>query len=162
MQHIWAPWRVKYLEGEKESGCIFCVKPKRGDDEKNYIIYRGKKCFAMLNLYPYNNGHLMVSPYRHVGHIEELTDEELLELMQIVRKSAEVLTEMLKPDGFNMGINAGESAGAGFGDHIHMHVVPRWEQDTNFMPVIADTRVLSESLDDNYKRMVETWNSPKG
>ncbi len=162
MQHICAPWRIKYLEGEKESGCIFCTKPNQGEDEKNYIIHRGAKCFAMLNLYPYNNGHLMVSPYRHTGRMEELTDEEMLEMMQIVRRSVRVLNDLLKPDGFNMGINAGEAAGAGFGDHIHMHVVPRWVQDTNFMPVIADTRVLSESLDSNYIRMVERWNSQKG
>ena len=162
MQHIWAPWRVKYLESEKEGGCIFCVKPQAGDDEKNYVVHRGTKCFAILNIYPYSNGHLMVSPYRHVGRIEELTDEELLEMMQIVRKSAVILKELLGPDGFNMGINAGEAAGAGFGDHIHMHVVPRWAQDTNFMPVIADTRVISESLDSNYKRLVEKWNLQKG
>lgn len=159
MEHIWAPWRGRYIEGRKEAGCIFCVKPRLKKDAENYIVRRGSVCFAMLNLYPYNNGHLLLAPYRHVGRLDKLDDAEMLELMQMVRDATIALTHVYKPEGFNIGVNAGEVAGAGFGDHIHVHVVPRWAQDTNFMPVIADTRVISEALEQTYERLLIAWTS---
>ncbi|MFZ3063586.1 MAG: HIT domain-containing protein [Actinomycetota bacterium] len=158
MKQLWAPWRVKYIMGEKPKGCIFCHKPKEKKDKENYIVYRGESCCVMMNLYPYNSGHLMISPYKHVPDLEGLSDEELLELMEVLRRSMRVLRSALKPEGFNIGMNVGEVAGAGFGDHVHIHVVPRWAQDTNFMPVISDTKVISEALDATYERLVgEEW-----
>lgn len=158
MKHLWAPWRIRYIEGEKPAGCIFCIESQPNKDKENYVVHRGKTAFVMMNLYPYNNGHLMISPYRHVADLEGLNDEELTELMQLLRKSLVVLKKAYKPEGFNAGINLGEVAGAGVSDHVHIHVVPRWGQDTNFMPVIGDTKVISEALDKIYQRLVkEKW-----
>ena len=132
------------MKSDKGGGCIFC---ERGD----YVVANGERCFVMLNAYPYNNGHLMVSPVDHVGSVEDLDDDALLELMRLTRRSISVLREAYSPEGYNLGVNQGKIAGAGFDDHIHLHVVPRWGADTNFMPVIGDTRVLPQSLDDSYR-----------
>ncbi len=161
MKQLWAPWRVKYIMGEKREGCIFCHKPKEKKDKENYIVYRGKTCCVMMNLYPYNSGHLMISPYKHVPDFESLSAEELLELMEVLRRSMRVLKSALRPEGFNVGMNVGEVAGAGFGDHVHIHVVPRWAQDTNFMPVISDTKVISEALDATYKKLKKVFPPPE-
>ena len=150
-ERLWAPWRLEYIKGPKGGECIFCVGPDSGDDRAKYVVRRGEHCFAILNKYPYNNGHLMVSPYRHVWSIEELDEPDLLELMTLTQGSLRVLTEVYGPEGFNMGINQGKVAGAGMEHHVHLHVVPRWGADTNFMPVIGDTRVLPQSLDDSYR-----------
>lgn len=162
MDRLWAPWRIKYIETGNVDGCIFCVKP--GQDEKNdaenYIIHRGRHAFVLLNLYPYIGGHAMVAPYKHTGSLEDLSDEELLEMFSLVRKMTGTLKKVFKPDGFNVGMNIGEAAGAGFGDHVHVHVVPRWAQDTNFMPVLTDTRVISEAMEETYERLVASWKSP--
>lgn len=161
MDNLWAPWRVEYIENDKDDGCIFCIKPNKGTDEDNYIIHRGKTCFVMLNLYPYNNGHIMISPYQHQGSLDDLDDNEMLELIKTLRKSMKALTIAMKPHGFNVGINTGKASGAGFGDHLHIHVVPRWSEDTNFMPVVSNTRVVPESLESTRERLVEAWKSLK-
>jgi ATP adenylyltransferase len=149
-QRLWAPWRLDYIKGPKPEECIFCAKPAEGDDARAYIVARGELTFVMLNAFPYNNGHLMVSPYEHVPSIEELDDPTLLELMRLTQRSLQALREAYSPEGFNIGINQGKVAGAGMEEHVHLHVVPRWGADTNFMPVLGSTRVLPQSLDDSY------------
>ena len=153
MKHIWAPWRMEYIEMEKPEGCILCEKPGEDNDAENYILYRGNKNFVILNTYPYNPGHLMIAPYRHIASLEELTDEERHEHFDIVSRSIKVLRQELSPEGFNLGINIGRAAGAGIVDHIHTHIVPRWQGDTNFMTVISDVRVVPEALAKTYQKL---------
>jgi ATP adenylyltransferase len=153
MEQIWAPWRMEYILLEKPKECILCTKPKEDNDESNYILYRGGHNFVMLNSWPYNPGHLMIAPYRHISGLEQYTDEELWEHFDIVRRSTSALKKLLNPHGFNIGINIGKTAGAGIEDHLHTHVVPRWEGDTNFMPVIYNTRVLPEALASAYNKL---------
>ena len=153
MEHIWAPWRIQYIQMEKPEGCILCEKPKENKDVPNYILYRGDKNFVILNSYPYNPGHLMVAPYRHVASLEELTEEERQEHFEIVSRSIKVLRQVFKPGGFNIGINLGKAAGAGIEDHFHTHIVPRWQGDTNFMPVLSEVKVLPEALADTYQKL---------
>lgn len=155
MEHLWAPWRMAYIDpsGAKEQGCIFCVKPQEDRDEENLILYRGERCFVLMNLFPYNNGHLMIAPYAHVPDIERLDAETLTEIMLTAQKSLAALRAALRPDGFNMGINQGTVAGAGIADHVHFHVVPRWNGDTNFMPVLADTKVMPDYLRNTYRQL---------
>lgn len=156
MDRLWAPWRMAYIkEAKAEPGCIFCRAVSETEDSKRYVVYRGEKAFIIMNLYPYNNGHVMVTPFRHVGSIEQMEDEELLEVMKLVRLSVKVISKVMKPDGFNIGVNIGRFAGAGIEDHVHFHVVPRWKGDTNFMTVVSDTRVLPETLEQTYRRLVE-------
>ena len=156
-QRLWAPWRLDYIKGPKPDECIFCAGHSSGDDEASYIVHRDERCFAMLNAYPYNNGHLMVSPYRHVPSIEELQEEELLELMTLSRRCLAALRAVYGPEGYNLGINQGKVAGAGVEDHVHQHIVPRWGADTNFMPVIGSTRVLPQSLADSWRSLKEAF-----
>jgi ATP adenylyltransferase len=156
-QRLWAPWRLEYIKGPKADECIFCTKPEAGDDRGSYIVRRGEHCFVMLNAFPYNNGHLMVAPYRHVPSIEELEGDALLELMTLAQQGLGALRAAYAPEGFNLGINQGKVAGAGVEHHVHLHVVPRWGADTNFMPVIGDTRVLPQSLDDSYDDVAGAW-----
>ena len=153
MENIWAPWRIEYIEMEKPQGCIFCDKPQEARDEENYILYRGEKNFVILNVYPYNPGHLLVAPYRHIANFEELSDEELLEHFQIVRRSVAILKEVFSPGGLNIGVNLGRVAGSGIDDHIHSHIVPRWGGDTNFMPALADTKVIPQALSETYDKL---------
>jgi ATP adenylyltransferase len=136
-------------------GCIFCTQPAAHRDEEYHILYRGERCFMMLNLYPYSSGHLMVAPYEHIGKLEELDAATLAELMAQAQLALKALRLALRPDGFNMGINEGKVAGAGFAEHLHFHIVPRWAGDTNFMPVIADIKVMPEHLDIVYQRVKE-------
>ena len=150
MQHLWAPWRGDYITGPKSGECIFCTKPAAGDDTRSLILWRGEHCYVMLNAYPYNNGHLMVSPYPHISSIEDFSESAVAELMSLTRRGVAALRAVSDPGGFNIGANQGSEAGAGFGEHFHMHVVPRWAGDTNFMPVIASARVLPETLDHSY------------
>ena len=156
-QRLWAPWRLDFIRGPKSDECVFCAMPALGDDERALVVHRGASCFVILNAYPYNNGHLMVAPFRHVPSIEELDDRELLELMTLARQGIGVLREVHGPEGFNIGVNQGKVAGAGIADHIHLHVVPRWGGDTNFMPVIADVRVLPQSLADSWRELSERF-----
>ena len=153
MEQIWAPWRIKYIQMAQIEGCILCDKPKENNDALNYILYRGDKNFVIMNSYPYNPGHLMIAPYRHIANLEELTDEELHEHFDIVSRSIKLLKQVFKPDGFNLGINMGKVAGAGINDHIHTHIVPRWQGDTNFMPVLSDVRVLPQALAETYQKL---------
>ena len=146
MDKLWAPWRSKYIYLRKRSGCIFCLAKKAKNLKKLYILERSAHSFSMLNLYPYNNGHVMVAPYRHVKSLELLSDEELLDMIKLINKAKVVIDKRLKPHGFNLGINLGRSAGAGIADHLHVHVVPRWDGDTSFMTVSGETRVLPEEL----------------
>jgi len=153
---LWAPWRMKYIEGidtEDAGRCIFCEKPEENNDKKNYIIYRGKKCFVILNIFPYNNGHLLVVPYKHTSEISDIDLETMLEVMETVTIAVEAIKKTMRPDGFNIGMNLGRSAGAGVAEHLHIHIVPRWNGDTNYMPVIGGTKVISESLEDTYKKL---------
>jgi len=150
MRKIWAPWRVEYIRSEKSKECIFCQKPAENKDVQNYILYRGKTSFVMLNNYPYNPGHLMVAPFRHLATLDDLTDEELFEHFDLVRRSARAIKDAYKPEGFNMGMNLGRVAGAGVEGHVHTHIVPRWNGDTNFMPVLSETKVLPEALASTY------------
>ena len=148
---------MEYILSEKGKGCIFCEKIADNDDQANYILQRGKKCYVMLNLYPYNNGHLMVVPYQHVPSLEQLEEDTLTEMMLMVNRGLEVLRRAMNPDGFNVGINIGKAAGAGIEEHVHIHVVPRWKADTNFMPVFSNTRVIPELVDDTYRKLKDAW-----
>jgi len=158
-KRLWAPWRLEYIKGPKDGECIFCVGPESGDDRAKYVVRRGEHCFTMLNAYPYNNGHLMVSPYRHVASIEELEGPELVELMTLTQESLGALRRAYAPEGFNLGVNQGKIAGAGVEHHVHLHVVPRWGADTNFMPVVGDTRVLPQSLENSFDDLSKAFES---
>jgi ATP adenylyltransferase len=151
MKHIWAPWRIEYILSEKPEGCILCDKPGEDKDEQNYILYRGQKNFVILNSYPYNPGHLLVVPYRHIGSLEDMTAEERTEHFEIVSRGLAVLREAFNPGGFNIGANIGKAAGAGIDDHYHSHIVPRWYGETNYMTVLADVRVVPQAMADTYK-----------
>lgn len=156
MERLWTPWRMEYIKAagaEDQPECIFCDLPSRDEDEKNLILTRSGKAFVILNAFPYNAGHLMVAPFRHVGEIEEVTDEELLDVDHLIQRSIVALNEEYAPHGFNLGINLGRVAGAGIPDHVHWHVVPRWNGDTNFMPVVGQTKVLPELLEESYTRL---------
>ena len=155
MEQLWAPWRMAYIQQEAAAGCILCDKPAEDDDEQNYILYRGEHNFIIMNRYPYNGGHLMIVPYRHLASLEELADKERDEHFGLVSRSTTVLRQVFQPGGFNVGINIGRIAGAGIDGHMHSHVVPRWSGDTNFMPVIGDTKVVNEALAETYARLKE-------
>ena len=159
MERLWAPWRMEYIKSGTgdDQGCIFCELPAKGDDEAAYILARTDESFAILNAYPYNPGHLMVAPFRHVGEIEDLTDEELLDGQQLIRRAIGALREAMEPNGFNLGMNLGRVAGAGVLGHLHWHVVPRWDGDTNFMPVVGETKVLPELLDDSRRKLADAF-----
>jgi ATP adenylyltransferase len=147
MERIWAPWRIDYVVGkEKEAGCIFCSKPAADQDDDNLIVHRSQGAFTMMNKFPYNNGHVLVSPYRHVGDICDLGIEANSLLIQELCRAVKVLRNVMSPEGFNIGINLGVCAGAGIAEHLHFHVVPRWNGDTNIMPVLADVSVIPEHL----------------
>lgn len=146
---------MEYIQSAREEseGCIFCEQPARGDDEAAYILARSERAFVMLNAYPYNPGHLMVAPLRHVGEYEELDEAEVAETSALLQRSLTVLKDASSPDGFNVGMNLGRVAGAGFAEHLHWHVVPRWNGDTNFMPVLGETKVLPELLSETYVKL---------
>ncbi|MDP2921680.1 MAG: HIT domain-containing protein [Candidatus Omnitrophota bacterium] len=149
MDRLWAPWRSKFLKIKKIKGCIFCVDKKTGG--RNFILRKSRYSFAMLNIYPYNNGHIMVAPLRHVRDLKGLNDKELADIIILTRDMQGLLEKKLKPHGFNIGINTGRVAGAGYEDHLHIHIVPRWNGDTNFMPVTADTKIVPQALKELYK-----------
>jgi len=153
MKQLWSPWRIEYIRGPKPDGCVFCDLVEEGQDTENLILLRAKRCYVMMNRYPYNNGHLMVIPYEHVDRPTLLEPMVLYEMMQLVNICVEVLQEAMNPDGFNIGMNLGASAGAGIKDHVHMHIVPRWTGDTNFMAVVSDTHVIVEGLNESYETL---------
>ncbi len=146
--NLWAPWRIKYIQGlNKTSECFFCADVKNPqNDDKNFVLWRTTHCIVVLNRFPYNNGHLLLAPSRHISGLEEATDKELLELMKLISESQKALSLAIKPHGFNIGLNLGRCAGAGLPEHLHLHLVPRWDGDTNFMSVCSDTDVISQSL----------------
>lgn len=151
---LWAPWRMQYIAGPKSDGCILCGKAKEGADAKNLILARGSFTYVLLNIYPYNLGHLMIAPYRHVDSLGKLSPEERGEMMLWASTSERALREAFHAEGFNIGVNIGKVAGAGIDDHVHMHVVPRWGGDTNFMPVLGETKVIPEHLEDTYAKLL--------
>ena len=155
MKRLWAPWRMEYILAAQESdeGCIFCDKPKEKDDAKNLIVYRSDLCFVILNKYPYNNGHLMIVPYVHESDLTKISTETALDMHHITQRSVIVLQNTIKPHGLNIGINLGRTAGAGIEEHLHYHIVPRWNGDTNFMPVISETKVVSEALQQTWEKL---------
>ncbi len=155
LEILWAPWRMEYILGEKESGCIFCTRINQESDKENLILLRGKNNFVIMNKYPYNNGHLMVVPNSHSSEFDSLNDPEKLEMVNLVSKSMNVLKKTVNPDGFNVGLNIGKIAGAGIDDHLHFHIVPRWAADTNFMPVVGQTKIISENLEETWERLKE-------
>ncbi|MFA5857676.1 MAG: HIT domain-containing protein [Elusimicrobiota bacterium] len=159
MKNLWAPWRMTFIETHKHvKGCVFCrYLRERMNDVKNHVLYRGRTCFVVMNLYPYNNGHLMVMPKRHIGDITKLTKSEYAELMALSIKAVKVIKRVLKPEGYNIGMNIGAVSGAGIADHLHMHIVPRWYADTNFMPVVAGIKVMPQAVDDTYALLVKEF-----
>lgn len=157
MQRLFAPWRMSYIGSIPPSGCIFCDFPARRDDHATFILHRGETCFTIMNIYPYNPGHIMVVPFRHVADYDELCDKELLEMHRTVRQWLRVIRKIMTPQGFNLGVNVGKVAGAGVAGHVHLHIVPRWNGDTNFMPVFGEVRVVPEALEATYGRLREGW-----
>ncbi len=153
MRVLWAPWRMEYILGNKEEGCIFCSHTK-SHLKKNLILYLGPMSMVMMNKYPYNNGHLLVSPLKHVPDLEGLRFEEMSDLFLKVKESVRIIKKVINPDGFNIGINLGRVAGAGFEEHVHFHIVPRWNGDTSCMTVLSETRVIPEHLKQTYKRLL--------
>jgi ATP adenylyltransferase len=153
---LWAPWRIEYIQGPKGDQCIFC------DPDPAHVIERGEKCFTILNAYPYAPGHVMVAPFRHVGTLDQLTEDEMLELMELARRTVAAQGTAMTPDGFNIGLNLGKVAGAGIADHLHLHVVPRWEGDNNFMAVIGETRVINQGLEATRDVLLEALRNQPG
>lgn len=153
MDKLWAPWRITYVSNTKAKGCIFCKALKDKKDTKNFVVLRSNHSFAILNTFPYNNGHVMVVSNRHVSSMEPLKDNEILDLNRVVTKMLSALRAVLKPAGFNVGMNLGKVAGAGIDKHMHIHIVPRWLGDTNFMPVLSDAKIISQSLNELYAKL---------
>jgi ATP adenylyltransferase len=156
MDKLWAPWRINYIQGKKAKGCLFCAAAG-SSRKKDYLVFKTAHSFCLMNIFPYNNGHLMVSPKRHVKDLSYLSDIEMLDLMKALLKAKVLLTKVLKPEGFNIGINSGLVAGAGIPGHMHIHIVPRWNGDTNFMPVLAQTKIISQSLEELHKRLIYAY-----
>ena len=154
MDYLWTPWRYAYVSStEKTAGCIFCDAPKEKDDSKTLIVHRGQHCYVILNAYPYTPGHVMIVPYAHLDELQKLPTEAARELMTLSQRMETVLRELYKPDGINLGMNIGKAAGAGIAGHIHMHVLPRWVADANFVSVVGETRILPETLEVTWGRM---------
>lgn len=164
MERLYAPWRMAYVdqpgsakEQMADGRCVFCKKAADDSDIENLLIHRGRHSFVLMNLFPYNNGHVMVAPYRHTASLDDLDPETLLEMMVLARTAVRVLGFGIHPDAYNIGMNLGQVAGAGIADHLHLHVVPRWNGDTNFMPVLSDTKVLPDSLENSCRKLRDAW-----
>ncbi len=157
MKRLWAPWRMKFVEKEKRKGCVFCEVQAEDTDEKNLIVYRGKLAFVILNRYPYTSGHVMVVPNSHQPSFEFLDAPTRAEMMELSTRAVEVLKKVYHPEGLNLGTNIGEAAGAGIAEHVHIHVLPRWGGDTNFMSTVGQTRVIPEDLAETYQRISAAW-----
>ena len=153
MKRLWAPWRMEYILQQKQEGCIFCDKPKQDRDRENLILYRGCHSFVIMNYYPYNNGHLMIVPYTHQSELYQLRDEVRSEMMAILSQSVEIIEKNCQAHGINIGMNLGRIAGAGIDDHLHFHIVPRWDGDTNFMPITGHTKVLAQGLYESWEAL---------
>jgi ATP adenylyltransferase len=158
-RQLWAPWRLEYVSSaDEDEGCVFC-RALEGDDEERLVVRRGERAFVLLNRFPYSSGHLMVAPERHVGDFGALEPDEVAEIHTLAARGIDALTDTYHPDGFNLGWNLGRVAGAGVVDHVHLHVVPRWSGDTNFMPVLADVKVIPEHLAETRTRLADAWRS---
>jgi len=157
MKRLWTPWRMEYIESPKQDGCVFCQALEQEDGPENLIIFRGKTSFVMLNAYPYTSGHIMALPFIHVRNLIDLNPETRAELIELTTKATRVLENVYQAQGFNVGINLGEAAGAGIEEHIHVHIVPRWAGDTNFMAAVGGTRMLPEDLQETYRRIKAEW-----
>ena len=153
MNHIWSPWRMEYIERSKEEGCVFCLAQEMEDSTQNLIAFRGEYAYVILNRYPYTSGHLLVIPFAHQAHLENLDPPTRAEMMELTTRCVVVLRKIYRPEAFNVGVNLGESAGAGVKSHVHIHIVPRWQGDTNFMTVVGEARVLPEALERTYERV---------
>ena len=154
MKNLWAPWRMEYILSDQKGGsCIFCPGSDRGQDEERLILYVGSLSIVMMNRFPYNNGHLLLAPIQHVPGLDQLSDEEILDLLGMVRRSIDILKSIMNPEGFNVGLNLGQVAGAGMEDHMHFHIVPRWNGDTNYMTVLGEVRVIPEHIKETYKKL---------
>ncbi len=152
MERLWAPWRGEYIRSSSK-GCFLCAALRERDAERVFVLERNARAFTIMNRYPYNNGHLLVAPIRHIGSIEELDDDEVLDMHRLILRAIKAMGIVIKPSGYNIGINQGSVAGAGLVDHIHIHLVPRWPGDTNFMPIISETKVVSEGLKETYNKI---------
>jgi ATP adenylyltransferase len=166
MERLWAPWRMAYIESDKEGGppseksgarCIFCEKARSTDPAADLVVHKGDYAFVLMNLYPYNNGHLMIAPYEHTARYDLLAEATLADMDRLAQRALRALGAAFHPDGYNTGMNLGQVAGAGIADHLHQHIVPRWSGDANFMPVIGETKVLPDSLENAYRKLVEAW-----
>ncbi len=157
---LWAPWRMQYIVGPRSDGCILCEKANGKEDTRNLILARGSFTYVLMNIYPYNCGHLMIAPYRHLESLEKLSVEERGEMLGWASKSERILRDVFHAEGFNIGINVGKVAGAGIDDHLHMHVVPRWNGDTNFMPVLGETKVIPEHVEETYAKLLPYYGAP--
>jgi ATP adenylyltransferase len=167
MDRLYAPWRMAYVDQPAPNmaqaggtGCVFCDKAASHDDQKNLVVFRGALVFVLLNVFPYNNGHLMVIPYRHTALLTDLSEDTLLELMTTARQAQAALHAAFHPEGYNLGMNLGTAGGAGIADHLHLHIVPRWNGDTNFMPILADVKVLPDSLEHSARVLRDAWPAP--
>jgi len=158
---LYSPWRLQYILSNKDNECIFCLKPADNNDKKHLILYRSKSSFVIMNLFPYNNGHLMVVPYKHVPSLNGLDQTEIADLFTTVQLTEKVLTKVYSPDGINIGMNLGKAAGAGIDEHLHVHIVPRWSGDVNFMSALSGTRVIPESFDSAYLKLKEQFDNEK-
>lgn len=156
------PWRMAYIAGPKPAECVFCAAVARASDAETLVVARGRFCFVILNAYPYNNGHLMVVPYEHTADLTSLTPEAAQELFALTRTATEALGATMNPSGFNLGMNLGTVAGAGIADHLHMHIVPRWNGDTNFMSVVGETRLIPQALDETWRILRDAWPGDEG
>jgi ATP adenylyltransferase len=166
MERMYAPWRMAYIEQPQKpqahsTGCVFCDAAASADDVANLIVHRGASAFVLLNKFPYNNGHLLVVPYQHTASLNDLSDAATLELMTLAKAAQAALAEAMHPEGYNLGMNLGKSAGAGIADHLHLHIVPRWNGDTNFMPVLTDVKVMPDSLEHTCRLLRDAWENEK-
>ncbi|HTZ98498.1 MAG TPA: HIT domain-containing protein [Terriglobales bacterium] len=153
MDYLWTPWRFAFVTGARTSGCIFCDLPKLGDDEKAHIVYRGQQCFVILNAYPYTAGHVMIVPFAHLDELQKLPSTTAHEMIDLSQRMEKALRQVYRPEGINLGMNIGRAAGAGVADHVHMHILPRWTADSNFISVVGETRILPETLDQTYAKI---------
>lgn len=153
MKQLWAPWRIDYILAPKPDECVFCVPKDKAEDEERLILYRGKKCFVIMNKFPYNNGHIMICPYRHVMNLEDLELEESAEMMELLKKCAPVLKKFFNCEGINIGLNQGQAAGAGIREHLHFHMVPRWNGDSSFIAVMDEVRTIPQHLQETWKNL---------
>ncbi|MFH0813469.1 MAG: HIT domain-containing protein [Pseudomonadota bacterium] len=158
---LWAPWRMEYILSQKSKDCIFCIGKDECNDKERLVLYRSSFSYVIMNRYPYNNGHIMIAPFTHIANIEGIDAQTSQDMFRLLQKSVEMLRTCIKPDGFNIGINLGRAAGAGIEEHLHIHIVPRWNGDSNFLSVLGDVRVMPEYLKDSYDKLYPFFSTLK-